>query len=71
MDNDDPHLSDFGLSSAIADFQIPSFITFMGGESVRWIAPELLQVSEITKLENSTSCDVYSFAGVAFYVSFE
>lgn len=66
MNNDTAHLSDFGLSNVIEELQGPSFFTSKVGGSARWIAPELLQASKL-----AMACDVFSFASVAFYVSFE
>ncbi|KAF8197144.1 kinase-like domain-containing protein [Pholiota molesta] len=63
MDNGTAHLSDFGLSNVMEELQGPSFCTSTVSRSTRWIAPELLLGSDVT-----TSCDVYSFASVAFYV---
>lgn len=71
MNNDVAHLCDFGLSNVIAELQGPSFITPTAGGSARWKAPELLEASDNIAPKLAMPCDIYSFASVAFYVSFE
>ncbi|KAH9475505.1 Serine/threonine/tyrosine-protein kinase HT1 [Psilocybe cubensis] len=63
MDEDRAHLSDFGLSNAMAEVRHNSFISSTVGGSPRWAAPELLHfglaVPDVTKY-----CDIYSLGGV-------
>ncbi|TFK35895.1 kinase-like domain-containing protein, partial [Crucibulum laeve] len=59
-------LSDFGLSTVVAECQGTSFMSSTVGGAVRWAAPELYEVgihSEITPIITK-SCDIYSLGNV-------
>ncbi|KAG2134529.1 kinase-like protein, partial [Suillus clintonianus] len=63
------HLSDFGLSVIIVDFVGTSYFTSALSGTVRWTAPELLEIPEDDAIIIPTSnSDIYSFGCIMFQV---
>ncbi|KAG1731190.1 kinase-like domain-containing protein [Suillus paluster] len=61
------YVTDFGLSMLLAECDGLSFEAYQPG-SIRWVAPELINLAE-EEVEKPTTCsDVYSFGSVALQV---
>lgn len=63
-------LSDFGMSTVIAEFHTASYYTSSIGGAIRYAAPELYDLFEDSPLASVNPCtDIYSFGSVMLQVN--
>jgi serine/threonine protein kinase len=63
------YLSDFGLSTIIADIQGSSYFTSTIAGAIRWAAAELYRYEEDHVPTLTFECDIYSFGSVMLQVN--